>query len=188
MPASRAQCSLALVVWKRYTEGMTSHRDCTHPATKSARARCRKAKADIAEMYRQQAIEERIYYDTYILPRELQEKARIEWETESEKFCEAHIASANQNADDTAHEEKFDHYSKRWYEVAISTLHSARDNADRATSLDWLDNGQMVEIEGKYWWIDRIGYPTEGHYAILMDEEGNRMHWFLTDLAKHLDS
>lgn len=187
MPASRALLYLDCVAGDWYTRGMTSHRDCTHPATKAARARCRKLKADIAEMHRQQAIEERIYYETYILPRELQEKARIEWETECEKFCEAHIASANQNADDTAHEEKFEEYSRRWYEVALSTLHSARDNAERAQSLDWLDNGQMVEIDGKYHWVDRVQYPNDGYYAILMDEEGNRTKWMFSDLAPHLD-
>lgn len=167
---------------------MTSHRDCTHPATKAARARCRKLQADIAKMHREQAIEERIYYETYILPFELQEKARKEWEEEFPKFAEAHQASAHQNADDTAAEEGFEPYSKRWYECAISTLHSARDNAERALSLDWLDNGQLVEIEGKYFWVDRVQYPNDGYYAILVDDKGNRTKWMFTDLTKHFES
>jgi hypothetical protein len=177
-----------MVVWEWYTKGMTSHRDCTHPATKAARARCRKAKVEFAEMMRQQAIEERIYYETYVLPHELQEKARKEWEAESEKFCQMHMASAEQNADDTAREESFEPYSKRWYEVAISTLHHARDTAERAQNLDWLDNGQMIDIDGKYWWVDRVQYPNEGYYAILIDAEGNRARWNFADLAKYLDS
>lgn len=188
MPASWAQLYLDYVVWDWYTKGMTSHRDCTHPATKAARGRCRKLQTDIAKMHREQAIEERIYYETYIVPFELQEKARKEWEAEHDKFCEAHISSAEQNADDTAHEEGFEPYSKRWYEIAIFTLQSARDNAESALKLEWLDKGQHLEIGGKNWWVDRVQYPKQGYYAILIDEDGNRIQRLFTDLAQHLDS
>lgn len=56
MPASRASVCLDCVVWKRYTKGMISHRDCAHPKTKAARARCRGAKNKVEEVRRQEVI------------------------------------------------------------------------------------------------------------------------------------
>jgi hypothetical protein len=46
----------------------------------------------------------------------------------------------------------------------------------------------MIDIDGKYWWVDRVQYPNEGYYAILIDAEGNRARWNFADLAKYLDS
>jgi hypothetical protein len=164
---------------------MTSHRDCIHPKTKAARARCRKNQAARAADLAKFEADNQAYHDTYIRPYQEQETARKEWETESSKFCEAHVASANQNADDTSVEEGFAEYSKRWYEVAISTLHSARDDAERCLDLDEIDNGQVLDfIDQDYYWVDRVIYPSSGVEVTLVDREGNRKTWMLDDLKR----
>ena len=174
------------MVWEWYTKGMTSHRDCTHPKTKAARARCRKTKAEVAELLRQAEVEDKVYHDTYIRPYEEQEAARRLWEAESAKFAEVHIWSAENNADDTAHEEKFQPYSKRWYEVALSTLHSVRDDADRCWNIDDPEKGQSIYLDDDYRWVDGVIYPNSGTEVTLIDREGNHKTWMLDDLKAKL--
>lgn len=165
---------------------MTSpHADCTHPKTKSARARCRKLQAEIARIRAEHEAENQRYHEVYIRPFEEQEAKRKEWETESEKFSKAHQASASQNADDTSLEENFSTGSYRWYETAISTLHCARDNAPQNLDLDLLEEGESLDFVAEgYVWVDYLGYPNDGHYAILVDREGNRTKWMLDDLKR----
>lgn len=162
---------------------MTSHRDCAHPKTKAARARCRKGKAEVAEILRQADIEDKIYHDTYVRPFEQQDALRVRWEDECGKFCEAHISSAEQNADDTSVEEKFEPHSKRWYEVAISTLHSARDDADKVFDLRDPEEGQYLEIADLPFWVDRVRYGDNGASKVmLINREGNRAWALVEDL------
>lgn len=183
MPASRVLCRLAIVVWEWYTKGMTSHRDCTHPATKAARARCRANKAKATAELAAFEAENKIYHDTYIRPYEEQEAARKGWEAECEKFCEAHIDSANQNADDTAHEEGFEPYSKRWYEIAISTLHHARDCADQNTDPKDPEKGQALQVIDRddWYWVSNLKWANGWATKVeIIDREGNK-EWIALD-------
>lgn len=175
---------------------MTSHRDCTHPRTKAARAKCRKRKAQNAADLVAFEVENQIYHDTYIRPYQEQEAARQSFEAECEKFCEAHISSAHQNADDTSVEEGFAPNSKRWYETAISTLHHARDTADRLFDLKDPEKGQYVSYklddgdreddfwiaDIKYLWDDRgnLRYPD----LTLINREGTK---FIISAAQLID-
>lgn len=158
---------------------MTSHRDCLHPSTKAARAKCRKDKAEIAKLRADMEAENQIYHDTYIAPYLAQEEARKKWEKECLLFASAHINSAEQNADDTAREEGFELYSLRWCEVALSSLHSARDLADRCWNAEDPEEGQSVEIEGAtdWQWVDRIEERYDNGWTKtirVVDREGNR--------------
>lgn len=167
---------------------MTSHAHCLHPKTKAARAKCRRNKTEIATLVAKQEVEDQIYHDAYIAPREAQEAARKLWEAECERFCEAHIISAEQNADDTAHEEGFEPQSKRWYECAVSTLYSARDDAEQCLDIELIDKGQALDLGDHYRWVDRIYYSKRGPFATLIDREGNRKKYLLVNLKMMLDA
>jgi hypothetical protein len=105
--------------------------------------------------------------------------SRDVWEAESAKFADAHVGSASQNADDTSQEEGFLLMSARWYEVAVSTLHSVRDDAPRAMDPNDPEPGQAVEIKGRddYHWVERVLYgnadntPSE---ITVVDRDGKR--------------
>lgn len=161
----------------------SSHAACTHPRTKAARAKCRKNQAEIAAIRAAAEAEDRAYHEAYIVPRLKQEAAEAAWNEAFPKFAEGHQGSAHQNADDTAREENFELYSTRWYEVALSTLHRARDCADR---INWEDpeSGQVLDLGNEYRWVDRViwgkGWITG---LILVDREGNRTEYPLIDLT-----
>lgn len=163
---------------------MTSHADCTHPKTKAARAKCRRLKAEVATLLKNHEVENQINHDTYIAPFEAQEEARKNWENEQIKFCEAHIASAEENADDTSVEEGFEPHSKRWYDIAISTLHHARDNADEVFDLSDPEKGQYIPIYDRPFWIDQMRYGDQGRASKLMlvNREGSRSWVMVEDL------
>lgn len=165
---------------------MTSHRDCTHPPTKAARARCRKLKADLDALQAEHDENNRIYHETYIVPFEQKEAARLEWEAMKDRFAYQFVNSADQNAFDTAHEEGFEPYSQRWYECAISTLESARDDAPRNIDLNDPDEGQSIDWLGReLHWIDRVISPASGWEITIIDREGNRKVWMINDLKKY---
>lgn len=153
---------------------MTSHADCIHPRTKAARAKCRKNKVEIDTLRVEHEAENKIYHDTYIVPREKQEAAEAAWNKAFPKFAEAHQNSAHQNADDTSVEEGFEPGSTRWYEIALSTLDNARDCADW---INWEDpeSGQAVDFGDEYRWVDRVIYGKgQKTKLILVNREGNR--------------
>lgn len=155
----------------------TSHRDCTHPATKAARTKCRKLKAQDTAALEKFLVDNQIYHDTYVVPYRETEALRKEWDAEVEKFAEAHRWSAEQNADDTMSEEGFEYLSKRWYQVALSTLHFARDTATPCWDPKDPEKGQLVELKncpGNYW-VDQIRYANGWADAVtVIDNEGNR--------------
>jgi hypothetical protein len=112
---------------------MTStHANCSHSSTSSARAKCRRRKAqDAADLAKFEA-EEKAYYEAYILPYERQEAARKEWEAlrNADTSHPGQVLSAEINADDTAIEEGFEAPSLRWYQVAYSTLAMLLDTGE----------------------------------------------------------
>lgn len=163
---------------------MTStHANCTHPKTKAARAKCRKNKVEVAALWAEHDAEAEAYHEAYVRPYQEQEAARLEWEAECLKFAEAHIDSAHENADDTAAEEGFEPYSKRWYKIAISTLHHARDTADRVLDFRDPQKGQLLEVDGEYRWIHHITYLRGWAFEVtLIDDMGTRSTHALADL------
>jgi len=155
------------------TTNKSNHRLCSHPNTKSARAKCRREKAKAA------AELESFLAPT---PEDLEFRAMVEareaWETACERFAEAHIDSAYQNADDTSVEEGFEPMTKRWYECAMMTLESARDNAERCLDASDPEKGQAVWItDATDWqWVDSIARYENGwaKEITVVDREGNR--------------
>jgi hypothetical protein len=114
--------------------------------------------------------------------------ARAVWETESPKFADAHVSSADQNADDTAREEGFEYQSTRWYEVAVSTLHSVRDDAEHCMNPKDPQTGQALMIKGgtDYVWVDGVLYGNADHSASeirVVDRDGNRSTITPADVA-----
>lgn len=166
---------------------MTSHADCIHPRTKAARAKCRKDKAEIAKLWAEHELKNKAHHEAYIAPRERQEEAEAAWNEAFPKFAKAHQSSAHQNADDTSVEEGFEPGSTRWYQVALSTLESARADAE---PIDWEDpqSGQAVDFVDHYRWVDRVIWAKlGGSKLILVDREGNRTEHPLIDLYSTRD-
>jgi hypothetical protein len=161
-------CYLAPVGGEWYTNAMTSHSNCTHPATKAARAKCRKSKAAGTKV---PDIQQQPHTDD-------KEAAKELWEAACKKFAKAHIDSAIQNADDTTYGEKLPPNSKRWYEVALLTLHSTRNHAELCEDYRKAEEGQRIELVNstKNWWIDEITRHRKGRVKnmVLIDDEGYR--------------
>ena len=155
------------------TTNKSSHAECTHPNTKSARAKCRKERKTLAAA----DVEWQAEMDELRKDREVEEL----WNKTYPIFCGAHQASAHQNADDTASEEGFEVYSRRWYEVALSTIHSARDNSP-AADLNDPEPGSHIYRERNYYWVDHVIYPASGAEITLVDGRGNRTTHKLADL------
>lgn len=148
---------------------MSAHANCTHPKTKAARAACRKSRSEGDALNAQWEAEREA-------DRLAREPERI-WNEEFPKFSEAHQASAHQNADYTAYEEGFEIYSPRWYECATSTLHHARDCADRVLNAYDPEPGQSLMIhEGTdYLWVEGVTWGEGVAIEIrVVDREGNR--------------
>lgn len=150
------------------TTNKSSHEKCLHPATKSARAKCRR---------------ERAAWETLMAPTAADlEFAAIraladEWESRCEIFASAHVDSAHQNADDTSAEEGFEYLSRRWYESALGTLESARDNAERVYRQDDPERGQALRLsdEDDWFWVDEIRYENGWAAELtIVDRAGNR--------------
>jgi len=155
------------------TNKNNSHRYCSHPATKSARAACRRKRAkDAAEFEALMApTADEIEFQAMV-------ETRTEWERRSELFAAAHVSSASQNADDTSVEEGFKVTDRRWYEVALSTLESVRDDAERCLDASDPEPGQAVWIAGSedWQWVDTIAQYDNGwaREITVVDREGNR--------------
>lgn len=147
------------------------HSLCNHPATKSARAKCRRdvAATLAAIVTPEETAEERAW--------EAKKAAEALWDAEWPKFCQRHVGSADQNASDTGLEEGFEDYSQRWYEVAVSTLHLARDTAEQVVNAYDPEPGQALMIKGgtDYLWVEHVIW---GHGVadtiVVVDREGNR--------------
>jgi len=163
------------------TTKRTAHQHCNHPNTKAARAKCRnerkKAAAEFEALMAPTA--EELAFAEMV-------KVRTEWETRRELFAEAHVWSAEGNADDTSVEEGFEPHTKRWYEVALATLESVRDDAERCLDASDPEKGQAVWLAGAddWQWVDQIsryenGWPRE---ITVVDREGNRSVRPVTDI------
>lgn len=163
---------------------MTSHRECTHPATKAARTLCRKFRATYTEPA--EGVEARPL-PAYVTDET--EAARLIWESERCKFAEGHILSAETNADDTSVEDKFEPQSKRWYEVAVSTLHCARDDADRFDYADPI-TGHALRLRSydDWLWVDKVIWANgEPFILVLVNRDGVRRKVTMTALMGDLD-
>lgn len=158
------------------TNKNTSHANCHHENTKSARAKCRKQRAAWA-------IED-AKWEAEQAEWKLDQAAEEAWNKAFPRYAEAHQASAHQNADDTATEEGFEPYSRRWYECALSTLDNARDNAVRCDDLRDPEPGSSIYRNRQYYWVDTLvwgeGWPVE---VVLVDDLGNRTTHKVADLV-----
>lgn len=97
---------------------MTTHRNCTHPATSSARAKCRK----------QRAAEDALLAPTPDMIADRERLAAQEaWYAFCETLPEAVALSASANADDTSLEEGFEVDSLAWFECATMTAQRILD-------------------------------------------------------------
>ncbi len=151
------------------TTNKTDHSRCLHPKTKAARAKCRASRARWDAQNAKWEAERA----------EDQKDAAAEdmWNQEYPKFAESHQASAHQNADDTACEEGFEVHSPRWYETAVSTLHSARDTAERLFDVTDPQGGQSFMIKGgtDYLWVDTLNWDNGWVKTIVaVDRDGAR--------------
>jgi hypothetical protein len=150
-----------------------SHSNCPHPNTKSARAACRKARAKAAAEFEalMAPTAEEIEFGKMV-------EVRTAWETRSALFAAAHVSSAEINADDTSVEEGFEPMTRRWYEVALSTLESARDDAVRCQDASDPEAGQAVWLTNAtdWQWVDSIARYENGwaKEIVVVDREGNR--------------
>src|SRR3546814_11966259 len=104
------------------TTNNSTHRNCFHPNTKSARAKCRRDAAKTAAVFAAADAE----WEAEMAPIRAREAAEKIWNEEFPKFCSAHQGSAHQNADDPASEEGFELCSERWYQGAVSTFNAVR--------------------------------------------------------------
>ena len=86
---------------------MTAHQHCSHPATKLARAACRRR----------------------------QHSTRLFWEELADKMdfnqldideCRA-FESAHQNADDTAADQGFEPHTDQWYSIFVATYNETHE-------------------------------------------------------------
>ncbi|MGX9924161.1 hypothetical protein ACWIG4_30405 [Streptomyces sp. NPDC002248] len=153
----------------------SSHANCTHPHTKADRAKCRRDRAYAEKLRAEVEVKNRINHEIYIRPFEEQEALREEWETLSAKYARAFQTQAEQNADDTSVEEKFEVNSRRWYRIAIASLISARDDSTECFDLNDPEEGQYIKAEGKRWWIDHYRFLGNELSLTLVDEMGNRI-------------
>lgn len=157
---------------REYMKAGTAHAACDHPMTKSGRAKCRAKKAKAAAIL----AADNAAWEAEMAPIRAREAAEKIWNEEFPKFCSAHQGSAHQNADDTASEEGFEMYSERWYQVAVSTLHHARDTADAVMNPMDPEPGQSLMIAGgtDYLWVEHVKWG-EGVAAevTVIDREGN---------------
>lgn len=165
-----------------HNKGMTStprtnHRNCTHPATKAARAACRKAMKAFYCDTPEEAAE-------YLADKAL-DAARADWEAFAARFAGAHTLSGEINADDTAREEGFEAHTLRWYEVAMMSTQAARDYALANMNHLEPEEGQRIGLRGSdaLYWVDQViwgkGWATE---VVLIDEGGNRRRVKVEDL------
>lgn len=108
----------------------TAHRDCIHPKTKAARAKCRANRKKVSEEMAewQERMEE--YDRIHLAPIREKDAARAKWEAAQEGVDQRLIDAAEGNADDTSVEQGFEVYSTRWYEFAVMTLEDVKANAD----------------------------------------------------------
>lgn len=155
-----------------------NHTNCTHPATKAARAACRKAMRDL-------------FCDTpaevaAILADKALDTARADWEAFAARFAGAHALSGEINADDTAREEGFEAHTLRWYEVAMASTQAARDYALANMNHLEPEEGQRIGLRGSdaNYWVDQViwgrGWATE---VVLIDEAGTRRRVAVEDLT-----
>src|SRR3546814_8647187 len=141
------------------TTNKSTHRNCRHDNTKSARAKCRRDAAKVAAIF----AADDASWEAEMAPIRAREAAEKIWNEEFPKFCSAHQGSAHQNADDTASEEGFEMYSERWYQRAVSTLNAARDNADHVMNPMDPEPGQALMIAGgtDYLWVESVLWSEE---------------------------
>lgn len=158
------------------TTNKNSHEKCFHPKTKAARSKCRKERAAWAAEEAKWAAER--------AEMEKDRAAERDWNEEFPKFAASHQDSAHQNADDTAHEEGFEMYSRRWYQVALSSLHSARDNSMEAHLYDNdPEPGSYIRWDNDYRWVDGVSYFAEGGAEVhLITRDGIRSTHKIADL------
>jgi hypothetical protein len=151
------------------TTNQSAHSNCLHPKTKAARAAGRTARAAWAAPT--------AAWHAARPPDHIAREPERIWNEEFPKFCEAHQGSAHQNADDTAHEEGFEVYSPRWYECATSTIHHARDCAERVMNAYDPEPGQSLMLVGgtDYLWVESVTWGEGVASEIrVVDREGNR--------------
>lgn len=154
------------------TTRKTIHANCFHDNTKSARAACRRDRAKFAA-------DEASYENEFLRPLREMEAARDAFDKACEIFADAHVSSAHQNADDTSREESFGLYTTRWYQVALSTLEHARDNAEKVFRADDAEKGQALQVKGgsDWVWIDAIEYAGKNGWPTaytVVDRDGKR--------------
>src|SRR3546814_13221683 len=92
------------------TTNKSTHRNCRHDNTKSARAKCRRDAAKVAAIF----AADDAAWEAEMAPIRARETDEKVWNDELPKFCSAHQGSAHQNADATEAEEGFEMYSERW--------------------------------------------------------------------------
>lgn len=159
------------------TTNKSNHANCYHPKTKAARATCRKQRAAWAK--------EDAAWETEKAELQKDREAEALWNETFPMFAAAHQASAHQNADDTASEEGFDLYSRRWYESALSTIEHARDCAERLYDRTDPQEGQSFMVKGgtDYLWVDGLNYENGWAKSIVaVDRQGIRSTVELADI------
>jgi len=124
----------------------TLHTDCLHPATSSARARCRRDRAKYARDH---------YFEIEFqrLERLAEERREFNFMTTAQHA----LCGGAENADDSLVDLNIIQYSEEWYSLVISGFWSMMNNT-RGGDLRWtmnIDYATPEEIEnGSYEWLD----------------------------------